>query len=141
MSETAGPVWEFEGLAPSGVTKRVFRLPKSRIIKHFHETGNERMFREAALVPDVVASPAAIFLGLARSGQEEALCYTGVPSGEFASNNGLEAVSVPKGYTFMVFATKDFEVAKWRLCEEAPERPGFPIDHETRFGRRLWPQD
>ena len=84
-------VWEFEGLAPSGVGNRSFRLPKSRLLQHFHETGNERMFREAALVPDVVGSPTAIFLGLGRSGQEEAFCYTGVPSGEFASNNELAA--------------------------------------------------
>ena len=138
--DPTAPVWEFEGCAPSGNARRLFRLPMSRILKHFEDTGNRNMFADAWFVPDVCDKPAATFEGLSRSGQEEAICYTGVPSGEFSSKNE-EEIRKPNGCTFMVFLTNQLEVTKWRWCKEDPDRPGFPVDHEKRFGRRLWPQD
>lgn len=33
------------------------------------------------------------------------------------------------------------EVLKWNWVEEDPDHEGFPIDHDSRFGKRLWPQN
>jgi hypothetical protein len=140
--DLAGPVWEWDGMSPAGIVcGRIIRLPQSTIIKHVRETGNHAAFDEALWIPDVTRSAAAIFRGLGRDGQDEAFCYVGIPSGEFASNCRREDLALPDGQTFLVFLRGDLEVSKWRTCKSDPRRPGFPIDHETRFGARLWPTD
>ena len=131
---------EFEGLAPTGESKRLIRIPLGRLAQHFQETGNRSKFQEAWLVPDVCTKPAGIWRNLKRTGQEEAFCYAGEPSGEFAEGKGIRIES-PRGKVFMVFLTEGLEVTKWRYCEEDPNRPGFPLGHGDRFGERLWPKD
>lgn len=138
--DASADVWEWEGVGLAGVGTRLIRLPKSAMLKHARETGNSAVFNDAYLVPDVTMAPACIHRGLERSGQDEAICYCGVPSYDFATKHGRQNdVILPPGFIFMVFMTKDLVVTKWRACEEAKSDPGFAIDHATRFGRRLWP--
>lgn len=90
----------FEGLAPSGNASRQFIIPKAKLLKHFEESGNESMLREAWLVPDVCREPAGIWLGLCRTGTEGTLVYAGIPSKEFAKSHGYE-VEFRHGLTFL----------------------------------------
>jgi hypothetical protein len=132
---------EFDGFCHvrESVAQHIY-LPKHRLLKHFEDTGNLSMYDEAWYVPDVCKSPAGIWQGLDRTDQEEAYCYAGVPSGEFSIAHGM-AFAFPNDHTLMVFLTRGFEVTKWRKCKEAADRPGFPFDHQKRFGGRLWPKD
>lgn len=130
----------FQGVGPAGVAKRTFNLPKDHIVKHLIETGNRSVYDEAFLVPETVANPAGIWQGLGRRDQDGALCFAGVPQGEFARQHGVE-IDIPEDAVFLVYTTDQMVVTKWRYCEQDPERPGFPIDHDSRFGERLWPQD
>jgi hypothetical protein len=129
---------EFEGLAPSGNAKRLFQISKAALLRHFEETGNTAMFEEAWLVPEVCDSPSGIWRGLKREGQEEAFCYAGKATGKYAARHG-KAIATPAGKVFLVFATKDLSITKWRHCAEDPQCPGFPLGHGDRFGERLWP--
>jgi hypothetical protein len=108
-------------------------------LAQYEETGNSSLIVDAWLAPDVLISPSGIWQNLNRGGQQEAFCYVGVPTGNFARSQGGH-VPLLEGKTFMVFLDKGFEVAKWRWCEMDGQTYGFPIDHDSRFGRRLWPQ-
>jgi hypothetical protein len=132
--------YEFEGMAPSGEGRGTFRIVKDGILEHFRKTGDSARLLEGLLVPAVIESPAAVFQGLKREGQEEVLVYVGVPSDRFIRNHNIR-IPCPPGRTFLVFVTLDLKVVKWRWEEADSERPGFPTDYETRFGRRLWPPD
>ncbi len=132
-------VWEWDGFSPVGDVPKLMRLRQSCIMQHFIDTGNHAKIDEAFWVPDVTMKPAVIFRGLKRYGQSQAYCYAGIPSGDFARKHGRD-LDFPKSQTFLVFLTPDFEVTKWRPCEMG-ERNGFPVDFETRFEVKLWPQD
>lgn len=131
---------EFEGLGVAGVAKTLFRLTKSKILAHFELTGNRSMLLEAYLIPDVVADPTGIWRGLQREGQEHAMCYAGIPAGNFAAQCLLE-VEIPANRVFLVFMTSQREITKWRFSEQDPDRSGFPLGHQERFGERLWPHN
>ena len=138
--ELAANLIEFEGFAPSGNSRRLIRIPMAALLKHLQDTGNEAMYNEAWLIPDVCIGPSGVWRNLQRGGQEEAFCYAGRASGSFAAKYGKQIAS-PAGQVLMVFLTKDLEVTKWRHCLEDPVRAGFPVGHEDRFGERLWPKD
>ena len=127
-------------MEPSGDGTATFRVAKDRLLGHFRATGNSAMFLEGLLIPDVLEHPAAVFEGLERPGQEESLCYAGVPSKRYVRDKSIE-VPFPPGKTFLVFMTCNLKVTKWGWADEDPESPGYPMEHQTRFGRRLWPQE
>ena len=131
---------EFEGVNKVHASGRLIVIPPDRLLEHFLTTGNESMLRDAFLVPDVCADPHAIFEGYGRVGQSDALCYTGFPAGDYAKTHGIEPV-LQVNRVLLVFMTEAYEVTKWRWCEVDPDGSGYPVNHQKRFGRRLWPMD
>lgn len=97
------------------------------------------MMSDGWFVPDVCLSPAGVWRGLNRPGQERSLCYAGIPSGQFAFDHNAHPF-FQEGRTFLVFATPEFRVTKWRWSEADPALRGFPLDYENRFEEQLWPR-
>jgi hypothetical protein len=130
----------FDGTGLAGAGQRTIIFPKTQILRHLEETHNVSVYNEAYLVPEVCANPTGIWRGLDRAGQDGTVCYAGKPTGDFARRHGIE-VDFSDDDVFLVYLTDQLHVIKWRFCEQDPNRPGFPVDHGTRFGERLWPQD
>jgi hypothetical protein len=131
---------EFEGLAPTGNAKRLMTISPDGLMEHLVNTGSRSKIEEAWLIPDICQTPTAIWRDWDRAGTEGYFCYSGVPLGAFATEH-QKTLQIPKEKVFLVYLTDQFEAVKWCYCQADPNRPGFPIDHEIRFGERLWPQD
>lgn len=132
---------EFDGKSPSGLSTRIIRLPLHKILSHYERVCNTSKLDESWWVPDVCMTPAGVWRGLDRKNQEEAFCYSNVPTGNFKKTYGGPEIEFPNGKVFLVFLDPEMEVTKWRKCKEDPDFPGFPIGHATRFGERTWLQD
>ena len=108
-------------------------------------TGNRQKLLEGFAIPEVVSSPKGAWQGWGRPGQENAYAYAGIPSGRYLSAS--VELPCPPGKVFVVYVSArpmqsgHLRIIKWGWVEQDPNRPGFPVDHETRFGRRLWPQE
>jgi hypothetical protein len=138
---TTPELFEFEGKSPSGESVRLIRFPLNALLKHFDDMCNTSMRDEAWWVPDVCEDPAGIWRGLNRSDQNEAFCYCGVPSGRFAKQFSGPQIEFAARFVLMVFLDPQLEVVKWRKCLADSTIRGFPVQHESRFGERLWPTD
>jgi hypothetical protein len=134
LSPTPGFL-ELDGLDPSGTGTRVFRIEKS-FVQYFYKRSQLDKFHELALVKEILQNPGAIFQGL-RTEQEEGFCYAGLASCAF-SVRGIQ-IPPPTGYTFLVFVSTIDQIFQWRW-EIAEHNLVFPIAHETRFERRVWPK-
>ena len=133
------PVFEFDGVAPSGHGKRLIRLKHSTLMQSFEDACNREMLLDGFLAVDVCREgPDGVWQGLGRPELDLAYCYAGRASGKFASDNGIDR-SLQPDETMIVFLTPDMEIAKWRRATMDLSNPGFPLGHDTRFGRRLWP--
>jgi hypothetical protein len=139
MSQEFRPLLGFDGLSPAGRATRQFSIDPNALLSHFESTFNRSMYLEAWLVPDVVLRPSGIWRGLGREGQDEALCYAGKPTGEFAASHAKK-IEIPDDLIFLVYATKQLVVTKWRFCRPDADNPAFPKDHDSRYGERLWPK-
>jgi len=106
-------------------------------VEHIQRYGPEHKFHELKLVKEVLELPTVIFEGL-REEQEDGLCYSGIPSGSY-TNLGKKKPP-PKGKTFVVFITSDSKVFQWRWEKADPERDGYPLEWQVRFGGQKWPQ-
>ena len=136
--------FQVEGRTPDGEGAAWFLIPQ-RMAEHFLKTGNRSKFLECALIPDVLKGPTGIWHDLKRDEMKDGLCYCGLPKGRRLAT-GIE-VPIPPGKVFAVFVGGQrarggqYVVQKTNWVQECGERDGFPVDHEERFGRRLWPQD
>jgi hypothetical protein len=141
--QVAEALYAFDGVSPAGGSTRTFTIRPTSLLKDLGDAGVATVFEDAWLIPDVCREPTGIWLGLNRREQQEALCYAGKPDYAFARAHGreIEEIRLPNGFVFLVFLTKDLEVTKWRLSKEDEDHPGFPLQHATRFGERLWPKD
>jgi hypothetical protein len=129
---------EFPGMSPEGSGEEWFSVEANGLAFHLASSGNSSMLSDAWFVPDVCRYPAGVWRGLNRPGQEQALCYAGIPSGQFAfDHNATPFFQTDR--TFLVFATPDFRVTKWRWSEADLVIPAYPLDYQTRFGEQLWP--
>jgi hypothetical protein len=131
-------VYVDEGVSPRELREEEFDLEPDTLMEVV-STGNQSMLNDGWFVPDVCKNPLGIWRGLERAGQEEALCYAGFPSGEFAATYSM-SFHRQEHRVFMVFVTPDFTVSKWRWSAVDSDGTGFPTSHQTRFGVRLWPQ-
>ncbi len=143
MSGVVAPpqLLEFEGVAPSGGARRLFRILRGQLLDHYFATANVTKIEEAFWIPDICDCPSGIWVNLGRRDHEQHFCYSGIPSGAFAARFFAGRLSFPLGFTFLVFTTPDLVVSDWSLAKMAEGNPGFPVGHETRFGERLWPRD
>jgi hypothetical protein len=132
------------GVRPSGAGSVDFGVSKDAI-KHWQTYGPAWKFRDAAMIPEAVQAPTAIFEGLNRDGLEEGVCYATVPSGRRIREGGeragtIDGPSLPKR-VFLVFAAErdwGFVVLDWEWREADSDDPGCPKDWDKDFGRRIW---
>jgi hypothetical protein len=125
-----------EGLDPSGKGIREFWVEKD-LIQFFYKKGWMHKYLALHSVKEILLRPAVIFQGLARDGQEEALCYAGIASHRY-TNEGHQ-VPPPPGMTFAVYIRPDDVVFRWDW-ERADKNLTYPLGYQTRFGPQLWPK-
>ena len=135
---------QFEGQSPDGQGRSWFIISKNGLLNHFSERRNRSKLTDGFCVPEVVDSPTGTWIDLIRFGKEEAMCYAGIPDGRFLKDVSVE-VPVPPGKVFAIYVagrratSGQLLVTDYEWLEEDKQHGGFPIDHHTRFGRRLWP--
>lgn len=136
---------QFPGQSPHGSETAWFLLDLNHL-EWLNSIGLENQYLESIAVPQVVESPTSIWKDLQRDGQEFAFCYAGKPKFIYRRNTRIE-VPPPKNMVFAVFISPtrssggQFIVSKWTFIKEAPDKVGFPINYEDRFGEQVWPQD
>ena len=94
----------------------------------------------AHIVPAILQRPTAIFEGLRSDEDEDARgfgwrCYCGIPERGFLVDG--TAVRPFPGQVYLVLVNDEQVAYNWRWERADPNNPRLPIDHETRFRRRL----
>lgn len=129
---------EIDGIEINGRTK--YRVSPEMILM-FWQTGLFTNMHEAFLIPDVVMSPLGAWQDLKRQDVAESICIAGYPNGQFALAHKLHSVvTLQQDRVFLVFATADLLISKWRWENVDSDGSGFPTSHNTRFGRQIWPR-
>ena len=125
-----------EGMDPSGSGKREFFVPQSKL-EHLQRNGPKQHFYDALLLGEVLSDPVVVFQGLQREDFDAAYCYVKVPSKRFRSHD-LQLPPFP-GCTFLAFIRDDFVILDWEWRKIDSSCPGFPVNWQTDFRKRLWP--
>lgn len=91
-------------------------------------------------VPEILQHPTAVFEGLRRDEDEDRgaggwRCYCGVPSHAYRTD-GTATRPYPE-QVYLVFVNDEGVVYNWRWERANPEDPLLPVDHLTRFKKRL----
>ncbi|MGH7138246.1 MAG: hypothetical protein ACREHD_21040 [Pirellulales bacterium] len=92
------------------------------------------------IVPEILQQPCAVFEGLRRDEDEDRggvgwRCYCGVPAHAYRADG-----TVTRPYpsqVYLVFVNDEGVVYNWRWEKADPDDPLIPLDHQTRFKRRL----
>lgn len=129
---------EFSGLTPTGNAERLMHFDADALLSYYNSHGLGSKLAEAWLVPDVCSNPAGTWREAPGRG-DVVFCYSGVPSGQYAAANN-RTIEIPPNRVLIVSLSGAFGVLDWRFCQAAPDVPGFPVDHESRFGERIWNQ-
>jgi hypothetical protein len=92
------------------------------------------------IVPAILQKPTAIFEGLRRDEDEDPKgvgwrCYCGIPENAYHSDGAKRAPYSRQVY--LVFVNDDGVAYNWRWEKADPDDPNLPIDHQTRFRKRL----
>lgn len=92
------------------------------------------------IVPAILQKPTAIFEGLRHDEDEDKRgsgwrCYCGVPECSFRTD-GTKARPYP-GQVYLIFVNDDQIAYNWRWEKSDEKDSTLPINHETRFKRRL----
>jgi hypothetical protein len=117
----------------AGKKRRVIQAQIEFIMK----SGLEHRFYRLRLIKEVGENPTAIYQGWNRLGYEESLCYVGRPRIDFPSD-GIE-LPRPPGKVFAVFVTASGKCEDWRWEPCDPKNPELIENHDTRFGKKIWP--
>jgi hypothetical protein len=96
----------------------------------------------AHLVPSILLSPETIFEGIRLDEDEDKFegsvgwrCYCGTPAHSYRTD-GSQAPPYPNE-VFLVFVNDERTAYNWRWEKCDPDDPRLPINHATRFKRRL----
>ena len=92
------------------------------------------------IVPMILQTPTAIFEGLRQDEDEDRRgygwrCYCGIPEHSYRPD-GTEGRQYP-GQVYLVFINDERVAYTWRWEKADPNDSKLPMDHETRFKRRL----
>jgi len=137
--------FQFEGMAPDGNARAWFLVAKNGILGHFQNTHNRNKQLEAYGIPEVIQNPSGVWAGLGRPDKQGAYCYSGRVTGRYIGDTSVH-VPPPLGKVFVVHVGErraqggQFHITDWNWDTEANGKPGFPEDHDTRYGRQLWPR-
>jgi hypothetical protein len=128
-----------EGLHPDGTPGAEFFVDRG-LLNALEDFGPVEKYEDARFVPECISRPDAVFGGLKREGQDDALCYSVRPTGD-PDDPGAE--TMPRyGFTFVSFVRPGiggFVVFDWGWREEDSNFPGHPVNFENDFARRTWP--
>ena len=94
----------------------------------------------AHIVPETLQNPTAIFEGLTLEEDEDRRgygwrCYCSVPTRAFRSD-GKERNAYPN-QVYLVFVNDEMVAYNWRWENADADDPRLPMNHATRFRRRL----
>lgn len=92
------------------------------------------------LVPEILQQPTAVFEGLRRDEDEDRgaagwRCYCGVPAHAYRTDGS--ATRPYPGQVYLVFVNDEGVVYNWRWEQADLDDPLLPVDHQTRFKKRL----
>jgi hypothetical protein len=107
------------------------------LIQFFYKQGWLDKFKAMYSVKEVLASPAVVFRGLGRDGQEDALSFAGLASHRY-SKSGAQ-LPAPPNMTFVVYVRSDDVIFRWDW-EKADPNLTYPLGYRERFGEQLWPK-
>ncbi len=128
-----------EGLHPDGSDGANFYMDRSEL-DVLEEDGPEWKLDIVRFIPESIEAPDAIFQGLNRPKQHEALAYS-VRLTHDPAEETLVAVPPRFGYVFLAFVRPGqggYIVFDWEWRVEAAEEPGHPEDWSVDFARRTW---
>ena len=140
MSRTPHGYRLVTGMAPDGGGTWDF-LVSIDMLQHLERYGPGPKFYDAFLLKGILESPSAVFQGLKREGFEEAHCYSGLPPHRKRSSS--IQVPPPPGKVFTIYVKTDHRghiVLDWDWRPAHPDKPGYPLDCESDFGRQTWPK-
>lgn len=86
-------------------------------------------------VRDVLVAPRVIFQGVREEGEEDWLCYVGVPKHAFTRTG--DQILPYEGEVFLVFVNGDRVAYHWGWETSDGNAPGLPPDHENRFTKKV----
>lgn len=92
------------------------------------------------IVPQILQKPTGIFEGLRHDEDEDRTgygwrCYCGLPDRSYGMD-GREAPPYP-GQVYLVFINDQRVAYNWRWEKCDPDDPNLPMNHGSRFKRRL----
>lgn len=92
------------------------------------------------IVPSILQTPTAVFEGLTSDEDEDRRgygwrCYCGIPQHSYGPD-GLPGRPYPR-QVYLVFVNEDKVAYNWRWEKADPAEPNLPINHETRFKRKV----
>lgn len=128
--------YEFEAFNPAGDAPLRFSL-STKVIAEFNKLHSGRKSLDAAMIPEVLAKPTAIFMGLKRENMGDGISYCGVAKTRFLDK--YTTVPFPPDRVFMVFINEKDEIFDWDMTREDPGFTHFPINCDDRFINLLWP--
>jgi hypothetical protein len=92
------------------------------------------------IVPAILQHPTAVFEGLRRDEDEDRggagwRCYCGIPAHGYGIDGAARRPYA--GQVYLVFVNDEGIVYNWRWEKADPHDLLLPVDHQTRFKRRL----
>jgi len=96
----------------------------------------------ALIMPAILLRPTAVFEGIRTDEDDNASeggagwrCYCGIPANSYRADGS--AGPSYQGKVYLIFVNDERVAYNWRWEKCDPEDPRLPIDHATRFKRRI----
>jgi len=104
-----------------------------RRMKSVAERSRGQVLELAYVLPEVLRCPTAIFQGIREEGEEDWLCYCGLPSHGYRRNG--DRISAPEEEVYLVFVSADRVAynSRWERCDQGNSK--FPEDYQNRFDK------
>lgn len=98
-----------------------------------------RGLEAAFCTKEVLANPSRVFQGIREEGEDEWLCYCGIPKKAYHPDG------TPKGpredQVFLVCVNCDRVAYNWMWCDCDPDNTTVPVKATTRFLRQVFPNE
>lgn len=130
---------QVNGVTPDTRESCVFIVAQKKV-DDLQRSGPSSKFHDMVLLPETLLAPCAIFKGLKREGLTDPYCYSKSPSRRLKDSR-IELPS-PPGFVFTVAVNKDhrgFVILDWEMRRVDPSNGGHPLNWQTDFGEKLWP--
>lgn len=126
-------------MAPDTREPCLFIIAQEKV-DNLQRYGPSSKFFDLELLPQTLGKPDAIFKGLNREGLTDPYCYSKSPSQRRKSSQIM--LPPPPGLVFVVSINRDhrgYVILDWEMRKIDPGQGGHPLNWQTDFGGRLWP--